>query len=374
MNERRFWKLQHLADAQLEDGLRELVARGRQTDARVLAHLAEVETRRLHLKSGAESLFAYCQKRLNLSENQAFYRIVAARAARQFPSIFELLAGGDIHLTSLALLSKYLTEENHRDLLSRARGKTKRELLELLAQLAPRPDVRSTIRRLPARVIGSDSSLPTPHGGRYATAPSSISNVRPAGSPRAVAAGPTACLEPLSPTAYRLQLNTTPQLKAKLELARDLMSHSNPSGDLAVVVERALDLLLSKLNNQRFGQLASASRANGEAGARKRETPAASQANGETDARRLETPARASQQKRRHIQNAIRRQLVARDGLCCTFISETGQRCTTRAFLQIHHDHAWSKGGSDTLDNLRLLCGSHNGLLAAQEFGERRAS
>jgi len=331
MNERGFWRLEHLADAELEDGLRELVARGRQTDARVIAHLAEVDTRRLHLKKGAESLFAYCQKRLNLSENQAFYRITAARAARQFPSIFELLAGGDIHLTSLALLSKYLTEENHLDLLRRARGKTKRELLELLAHLAPRPDVKSTIRKLPTR-----------------GAP---------GSPRATAAGPTGSLEPLSPTAYRLQLNTTPQLKEKLELARDLMSHSNPSGDLAVVVERALDLLLSKLNKQRFGQLASAARANSEPGTRKRETPV-----------------HESQRKRRHIQNAIRRQLVARDGLCCTFTSETGQRCTTRAFLQIHHDHAWSKGGADTLDNLRLLCASHNRLLAEQEFGERRAS
>jgi 5-methylcytosine-specific restriction endonuclease McrA len=340
MNEQSFWKLAYLADVELEVGLRELVARGRQTDARVVAHLAEVETRRLHLKSGAESLFAYCQKRLNLSESQAFYRIVAARAARQFPSIFELLERGDIHLTSLALLNKYLTEENHLDLLNRARGKTKRELLELLANLAPRPNVESTIRKLPAR-------------GPFA-------------SPRAAAAGPTGCLEPLSPTAYRLQLNTTPQLKEKLELARDLMSHANPSGDLAVVVERALDLLISNLNKQRFGELAS----------RRRLTPlpSASHANSEAGATQLEVLADETPRKRRHIRNEVRRQLIARDGLCCTFTSEAGQRCLARAFLQIHHAHAWSKGGPDTLDNLRLLCASHNRLLAELEFGQRRAS
>jgi hypothetical protein len=340
VNAQGFWKLEHLADAELEGGLRELLARGRQTDARVVAHLAEVETRRLHLKSGAESLFAYCQKCLNLSENQAFYRIVAARAARQFPSIFELLARGEIHLTSLALLNKYLTDENHLELLNRARGKTKRELLELLASLAPRPDVESAIRKLPTR--------------------------RPLGSPRAATAGPTGCLEPLSPTAYRLQLNTTPQLKKKLELARDLMSHGNPSGDRAVVVERALDLLITKLNKERFGQLA----------CRRGLTPlpSASQATGEVGAPQLEAPAQEAARKRRHIQNEVRRQLIARDGLCCTFTSETGQRCRARAFLQIHHDHAWSKGGPDTLDNLRLLCGSHNRLLAELEFGQRRAS
>ncbi|HXK18438.1 MAG TPA: HNH endonuclease [Polyangiaceae bacterium] len=64
---------------------------------------------------------------------------------------------------------------------------------------------------------------------------------------------------------------------------------------------------------------------------------------------------------------------AARDGLCCTFTSADGQRCSARAFLQIHHEHAWAKGGSDTLDNLRLLCGSHNRLLAELEFGKRHA-
>jgi hypothetical protein len=51
-----------------------------------------------------------------------------------------------------------------------------------------------------------------------------------------------------------LQLHTSRHLKAKLEQARDLMSHANPSGDLAVVVERAVDLLIQKLKARRFGQ------------------------------------------------------------------------------------------------------------------------
>jgi len=111
MTNRGFGKLTTLSDNELEHRLVVLLTESARTEVDIVAHLAEVETRRLHLKSGAESLFAYCQKRLNLSENQAFYRIVAARTARQFPSIFELPARGDIHLTSLALLSKYLTEE-----------------------------------------------------------------------------------------------------------------------------------------------------------------------------------------------------------------------------------------------------------------------
>jgi hypothetical protein len=38
--------------------------------------------------------------------------------------------------------------------------------------------------------------------------------------------------------------------------------------------------------------------------------------------------------------------------------------------LQFHHDECWALGGSDQVSNLRLLCASHNRLLAEQEFGE----
>jgi len=53
--------------------------------------------------------------------------------------------------------------------------------------------------------------------------------------------------------------------------------------------------------------------------------------------------------KRAHIANVERRQVVARDGLRCSYVGDDGARCNARAFLQLHHDHAWAKGGSDTV-------------------------
>jgi hypothetical protein len=73
--------------------------------------------------------------------------------------------------------------------------------------------------------------------------------------------------------------------------------------------------------------------------------------------------------KRTHISNELRRQLVARDGASCTFTCGDGQRCGSRAFLQIHHEAPWAKGGPDTFDNLRLVCAAHNRLLAERDFG-----
>ena len=114
-----------MSDERLEQDLQGLIADGCRTEAWIVAHLAEMDARKLSLIRG-HSLFEYCQTRLGLSESQAFYRISAARAARRFPVRFELLEHHHIHLTTVALISKYLTEENHLELFSAVRGKSKK--------------------------------------------------------------------------------------------------------------------------------------------------------------------------------------------------------------------------------------------------------
>ena len=101
MKDGDFWHLEAVSDAQLQDGLKELLTMGARTEARIVAHLAEVETRKLHLTMGASSLFDYCLSRLGLSNNEAFHRITAARLARRFPIIYELLERRDVHLTAI---------------------------------------------------------------------------------------------------------------------------------------------------------------------------------------------------------------------------------------------------------------------------------
>ncbi len=67
------------------------------------------------------------------------------------------------------------------------------------------------------------------------------------------------------------------ELRAKLARASDLMRHANPSGDVATVVDRALDLLVAKLEKERFAKStrprtttrASAGRGSAEGGPRK---------------------------------------------------------------------------------------------------------
>src|SRR5258706_16020992 len=142
-------KLSHLSDAELLSGIQSLRGSERSFTARVVAHLAEIESRKLHLATAHSSLFDYCLRALQMSEGEAFRRITAARPLRRFPVIFELIDSGSIHLTGLALLKDALTDENHRELLQAACGKTKRELQLLLAARFPKEDAPSLIRKLP---------------------------------------------------------------------------------------------------------------------------------------------------------------------------------------------------------------------------------
>lgn len=61
-------------------------------------------------------------------------------------------------------------------------------------------------------------------------------------------------LEPLSPRRYRLQLTADSELRRNLELALDLLRHTVPGGNLATIIDRALELLIEKTMWQRFGR------------------------------------------------------------------------------------------------------------------------
>jgi 5-methylcytosine-specific restriction endonuclease McrA len=375
MEDGSFWQLGDVNDADLQARLSRLLIIGYRTEARIVAHLAEVEERRLHLRGGSSSMFDYCVGRLGLSNGEAFQRLTAARLARQFPVIFSLLERRDLHMSGLCLLRDYLTPENHSTLLEEASHKTKWQIQELLARRFPRADVATTIRKLPqahsaplepsaltpptqasesssaARTVGAPmSAAPSEASSRATVAGADDSNtLRLRTSPH-----PGSRIEPTSADRYRLQLTMSASMREKLELARALLSHSVPSGDLAEILERALDELLATTKKQRFAQTKLPRRAK----------PEDSDIPPKASVVRQRNPMR-----REHVPNSTRREVVARDGLRCTFVSEDGRRCTASSFLQIHHERPWAKGGESTVNNLRLLCATHNRFLAEQDFG-----
>jgi len=149
MKSGEFWRLGHVSDEHLRTGIFDLLAGGARIEALLIAHLAEVEGRRLYLVDGYSAMFHYCQKHLRMSEGEAFLRIAAARTARKFPIVFEMVARHEIHLTGVCLLRDHLTTDNHADLLGEAAGKSKMHVLELLARRFPGESADARVRKLP---------------------------------------------------------------------------------------------------------------------------------------------------------------------------------------------------------------------------------
>ena len=141
----------HLSDGALIEEVTRCARDERHATAQIIAHLAELDSRRLHLGAGCSSLFAYCRDVLGLSDDAAYNRVEAARACRLFPGVLEHLVDGSLTVTSLRLLARHLTVENHRELLAVAARRSKREVEELIAHRFPKPDTPSSVRKVPER-------------------------------------------------------------------------------------------------------------------------------------------------------------------------------------------------------------------------------
>jgi hypothetical protein len=324
-----FSTLAHLSDDELLEEVRRLAADERQATAQLIASLAELDARRLYLGQGCSSLFTYCTQVLRLSEHAAYGRIEAARAARRFPVILELLASGSVTLTTVGLLAPHLTPQNHRALLDSACHKSKRDVEHLVACLRPQPPVPSTVRKLPS---------PRAEDARLDRVVVQNDTVR---SPTTCPAPPPprpAVVGPLAPDLYKVQVTVPRDTYEKLRRVQDLLRHTIPSGDPAAIFDRALTLLLADLERTKLAAVD-----------RPRTT-------------------RASSCSSRHIPAVVKREVWARDGGQCAFVGTTS-RCTERGFLEFHHVVPYAAGGATTVENLELRCRSHNAHEAELYFG-----
>lgn len=128
-----------------------LAGKEREVTAALIAHLSVMDERRLFLGEGCSSLFVYGTRVLRFSESAAYRRVEAARIARAFPLILEMISAGQVNLTTIRLLAPELTPANHRDLLEAATHKSRLDVERLIARRRPQAPVASTVRQLPTR-------------------------------------------------------------------------------------------------------------------------------------------------------------------------------------------------------------------------------
>jgi hypothetical protein len=331
----------NLSDHDLLARLAALAGKEREATVELVAHLAALDSRpSVHAAQGYGSLFSYCTQALRLSEDAACNRIEAARACRRFPVILDHLASGSLTLTSVRLLGRHLTPENHAVVLEKARGRRLREIEVLVAELAPRPDTPSSVRKVPA----SPGSAPTtPIASGPAPGPDvPASAAPPVGTSRPI-------VQPTAPERYRVQFTIGQATHEKLRRLQTLLRREVPDGDPALIFDRAITLLLERVESRKLG-----------ATIKPRRRPIRPA----TD-REIRTPIRAS----RNVPQAVKDEVCRRDAGQCAFISSGGQRCSEREFLEFHHLQPYARNGPPTTGNIALRCRRHNQYEAEIVFG-----
>jgi hypothetical protein len=291
------YSLTHLSDAVLLRNLQLILTRDGELTAALLAHLAEVDARRLYAPAGFSSMFTFCLRELRFSEDAAWRRIQAARASRRFPVLFQAVAEGRLHLTAVCLIAPHLTPANVHELLRAVVGRSRGEIQEWLASRFPqatnpppavsiRPvappvpktvalDRRPNMFEAPAPPDCEPTMLPAPAHVKSATtvavdghSPDTTAEIGPVAqrqdfaptrrvdgeSTADAAAGPApGGSGQLPPPSFLVQVTVSKGTHDKLRLAQALLSHAVSPRDVAQVLDRALDALIEKLEKRKFG-------------------------------------------------------------------------------------------------------------------------
>lgn len=340
------FRLVHLSDAVLLRDLAALVAHDRFTTAALLAHIAEVDARRLYVPAGYSSMHAYCVDELRLSEDAASKRIQAARAARLFPVLFTTLADGRLHLSGICLLAPYLTPENAGELIETATHRRKSEIEAILARRFPVSEEVRAVSVLSALLqhapghVGIECKRDEHAPGHTAIEGSGLGAIDEH-APGHVECSPRT--PPHSSERFLVQLTIDKGTHEKLRYAQALLSHAIPTGDLAKVLGQVLEAAIPQLEKRKLGSV--------------------------SRSKRLPAARNHSMRSSRYVPAQVRRAVWERDQGQCTFVGTKGHRCGARRFLEFDHVDPVARGGRATVEGMRLRCRVHNQYEAERAFG-----
>jgi 5-methylcytosine-specific restriction endonuclease McrA len=322
---------------------------------------------------GYGSAFPYLRRELKLSAGAAYNRLAAAELITRFPEVEAAVRSGQLCFSTVHEVAKVLTPENKDELLPRFFGLSRREAEQVKVSLRPAEvipirDVVTAIR--PAPAVRADAPAATPRmatlGASTAAAgahqvhldvpaaPVGVATpaaeggalqvhldepAAPAPAVQVVPEPPRDEIEPLDAKLSRLHITVDDELLQLLEASKDAFAHSFPSGRAADVIKHGLRVALAQ-HDKRLGL--------------------------------VEKPLKAPRPSRtNHIPAHVKREILRRaGGRRCEWILPSGERCDCRRTLQFDHIKALALGGKSTLENVRLLCRSHNLLAARQVFGD----
>ncbi len=167
--------------------------------------------------------------------------------------------------------------------------------------------------------------------------------------PEAIPTHPKEVITPLDETRISLSFIADKEFELLLQDSKAFLSHKYPDGNLVDIFREGLKLLLSG----RPKVLQGAPRILADSVVEKTAAMSAKMKN-----------------QTRYIPAKIKEVVWERDRGRCSFVSSGGRACESNYFLEWDHVIPFSTGGrGDDPDNIRILCRSHNRLMAHDFFG-----
>ena len=171
-----------------------------------------------------------------------------------------------------------------------------------------------------------------------------VIEIKPEETPPRPVPPPRDTAVPLTADLRRVHYTVSKRFLAKLDRARDALSHSNPGASVEEILEKGLDLILDR-SAKRKGLVAKP--------------------------RTAKAPAPPPVRGSRYLPAEVRRAVWERDGGKCQFRLASGEICGSTYQVEIDHwKTPFARGGGATIGELRCACRSHNDEAARQVFGD----
>jgi hypothetical protein len=379
--------LKALTDLALLKSTQSSIEKEKHATAEVLAHLQELDARKLYLKLGYGSLFELLTVKFQYSAGQAQRRIDAARLTAELPELLRAVKKGELQLHQLSQAQAHFRAEK-KVLGLRRKPEERLELVKNLSGLSS----RETERRLAA--LSPELSEKVEKQGLLLSKAGHVELTWVLGEKEQAlfeeARGLLACPQKFSPTVgdvftAALQSFISEKRKKKglgLEAIAGTLARSNGGRSANLNGEPKTRAKAEPSTHVKLKEINISSAGNG--GPHQQSSPLITPRNSSTPST---LPARAT----RYIPVATKKAVLERSGGMCEYRSEIPQgastqqrgsvqhngtavqhnstapskstaqkRCGSQHSLEFHHTHPFAMGGTSSAGNIQLFCAAHN--------------
>ena len=337
-----------------------IVQQFKKYETELIKLLGEIDYYKTFRKFGYTSLFDYAVNALCLSESVSYNYITVARKCMTIPALKKEITSGAISVTHARKIAPVLTSDNQTQLLSLAKNLSARKLEKEIATLYPKAATPEQIKytsekRLALQCGVSEELMLKLKRIQDLESTRQRKNISLEEALAAMAITYLHHKDPLEKAKRqqargKLLLKSVPKRNQVPYLNDSISSkhsnhlrqpHSKQTPNKKSIISNGLKKLPVSIQVQRSG------------GSVKRNSNKA--ASRTTASKIIPTRTPISAQIIHHVR--------LKDQGQCSFSDLNGKKCQNKRFLEIHHKKPVARGGSNTPENLTILCSAHHKIL-----------